>query len=154
MVRDLLSGLIALALTFGGGYWYGKRVEAEAQQIEIDRLNAEARSKEEALTSAVNTTANVLRTTNEQAKIVAKERDSAITAGTYRMRIPVKTPECPVSTATDTSPASGNSAGEIRAELSPEAGKTLFAIAEEGDRAIRNLSACVELYNKVRESQK
>ena len=40
-MKGLLSGLIALLLTFGGGYFYGKHVEREAQQVEVDRLNAE-----------------------------------------------------------------------------------------------------------------
>ena len=41
-MKGLLSGLIALLLTFGGGYFYGKYVEREAQQVEVDRLNTEA----------------------------------------------------------------------------------------------------------------
>jgi hypothetical protein len=45
-MKGLLSGLIALLLTFGGGYFYGKYVEREAQQVEVDRLNTEARAKE------------------------------------------------------------------------------------------------------------
>ena len=56
-MKGLLSGLIALLLTFGGGYWYGGRAVKKAQQEEVDRLNAQARTKEEALIAAVNTTA-------------------------------------------------------------------------------------------------
>jgi len=152
-MRGLLSGLIALLLTFGGGYWYGKRVEAKAQQEEVDRLNAQARAKEAALVTAVNTTADALRKTNEQAKLAAKERSAAIDSGTFKLRVPVKT-TCPVYTAPDTPAPTGDSAGEARAELDPAFGKALFAIAEEGDKAIAKLNACVELYNKARESQK
>jgi len=152
-MRNLLSGLIALLLTFGGGYFYGKHVEKEVQQAEVERLNAEARAKEAALTTAVNTTADALRKTNEKAKIAAKERDAAITAGTYKLRVPVKT-TCPVYTPADTPAPAGDSPREARAELDPEVGKALFAIAEEGDRAIAKLNACVELYNKAREAQK
>jgi hypothetical protein len=157
---SLLNPYVLLALTLaflGVGYEsYTKGEEAEhiRQQLEIAKLNNEARQKEQALIVAVNTTANELRKTNEKAKTTAKERDAAITSGAYKLRIPVKTPVCPVSTATDTALASGNSAGETRAELSPEAGKALFAIAEEGDRAIRKLQACVDMYNQARESQK
>ena len=152
-MRNLLSGLIALLLTFGGGYFYGKHVEKKVQQAEVDRLNAEARAKEAALTAAVNTTADVLRKTNEKAKTAAKERDAAINAGTYKLRVPVKT-TCPVPATADTPAPAGDSGGEARAELDPAFGKALFAIAEEGDRAIAKLNACVELYNKARESQK
>ena len=34
-MRDLLSGLLALLIAFGGGYWYGKSVEKDAQQAEV-----------------------------------------------------------------------------------------------------------------------
>jgi hypothetical protein len=150
-MKGLLSGLIALLLTFGGGYFYGKHVEKEAQQVEVDRLNTEARAKEAALTTAVTTTADALRKTNEKAKLAAKERDSAIDSGALRLR--VKT-TCPIPAATDTAVASGNSGGAPSAELDRETAKALIAIAEEGDRAITKLNACIFLYNQALESQK
>jgi hypothetical protein len=152
-MKGLLSGLIALLIAFGGGYWYGKHVEAKAQQVEVDRLNTQARAKEAALVSAVNTTANALRKTNEKAKTATKERDAAIDAGTYKLRVPVKT-TCPVPATSDTAVAAGDSPRETRTELDPAFGKALFAIAEEGDRAITKLNACIVLYNQARESQK
>ena len=106
-MKDLLSGLIALLLVFGGGYWYGKHVEQKAQQAEVERLNTQARAKEEALISAVNTTADALRKTNEKAKTAAKERDAAIDAGVIKLRVPVKE-TCPIQAPTDTTPASGD----------------------------------------------
>jgi uncharacterized iron-regulated membrane protein len=152
-MKDLLSGLIALLLVFGGGYWTGKHYEAKAQQAEVDRLNTQARDKEAALTAAVNTTADALRKTNEKAKTAAKERDDAIDAGTFKLRVPVKT-TCPVPASSDTAIAAGDSPRETRTELDPAFGKALFAIAEEGDRAITKLNACIQLYNQARESQK
>jgi D-serine deaminase-like pyridoxal phosphate-dependent protein len=152
-MKGLLSGLIALLLTFGGGYWYGGHVEKKAQQAEVDRLNTQARAKEAALAAAVNTTADALRRTNEKAKTAAQERDAAITAGTYRMRVPVQT-ACPVPAAADSSTPAGDNRGEARAELDPAFGKALFELTEEGDRAIRRLNACISLYNKAIESQK
>ena len=152
-MKGLLSGLIALLLTFGGGYWYGKHVEQKAQQAEVDRLNVQARAKETALVAAVNTTADALRKTNEKAKTVAQERDAAITAGTYRMRVPVQT-TCPVPATADSSTPAGDNRGEVRAELDPAFGKALFQLTEEGDKAIRRLNACISLYNKAIESQK
>jgi uncharacterized iron-regulated membrane protein len=152
-MKGLLSGLIALLLTFGGGYWYGGKVEKEAQQAEVDRLNTEARAKEEALTAAVTTTAEALRKTNEKAKLAAKQRDAAIDSGALKLRVPVKT-TCPVPTSADPAVAAGSGGGEARTELDPAFGKALFAIAEEGDRAITKLNACISLYNKALESQK
>jgi hypothetical protein len=150
-MKDLLSGLLALLLAFGGGYWYGKHVETKAQQVEVDRLNTQARAKEAALTTAVTATADALRKSNEKAKTVAKERDRAIDSGAMQLRVPIKT-TCPLPASSDTAVASGNNSGT--AQLDPAFGKALFAIAEEGDRAINKLNACISLYNQVRESQK
>ena len=150
-MKGLLSGLIALLLTFGGGYFYGKYVEREAQQVEVDRLNTEARAKEQALATAVTTTAEALRKTNEKAKLATKQRDAAIDSGALKLRLKAT---CPVPAATDTPSPARDSAGEARAELDPAFGKALFAITDEGDRAIEKLNACLDLYNKALESQK
>ena len=150
-MKGLLSGLIALLLTFGGGYFYGKYVEREAQQVEVDRLNTEARAKEAALTAAVTTTADALRKTNEKAKVLLQKRNADIDSGALKLR--VKT-TCPVPASPDTPAPAGDSAGEARAELDPAFGKALFAITDEGDRAIEKLNACLDLYNKALESQK
>ena len=150
-MKGLLSGLIALLLTFGGGYFYGKHAEKEAQQVEVDRLNTEARAKEAALTTAVTTTANALRSSNEKAKTMAKQRDAAIDSGALKLRVKAS---CPVPAATDPTAPAGDSAGEARTELDPAFGKALFELTDEGNRAIEKLNACIELYNKARESQK
>jgi uncharacterized iron-regulated membrane protein len=152
-MKGLLSGLITLLLTFGGGYWYGKHVEAEAQQVEVDRLNTQARAKEQALAAAVTTTANALRKSNEKAKLETQKRNADIDSGALRLRLPVKT-TCALSTPADFTIASGDSGGEASAELDRETAKNLIAIAEEGDRAINKLNACISLYNQALESQK
>ena len=150
-MKGLLSGLIALLLTFGGGYFYGKYVEREVQQAEVDRLNTEARAKEAALTTAVTTTADALRKTNEKAKTATKERDAAIDSGALKLRLKAT---CPVPAATDTPSPSGDNRGEASAELDREIAKALVAITDEGNRAIEKLNACMDLYNKALESQK
>ena len=149
-MRNLLSGLLALLIAFGGGYWYGGSEEKKAQQAEVDKLNTEARAKEQALTVAVTTTADALRKTNEKAKLATKERDAAIDSGAFRLRVKAT---CPVPAATDTSVAAGDSGGAPSAELDPETAKALVAIAEEGDRAITKLNACITMYNNARSAQ-
>jgi hypothetical protein len=150
-MKDLLGGLLVLVLVFGGGYCTGKHYEQEAQQAEVDRLNTEARAKEVALAAAVTTTANALRVSNEKAKTMAKQRDAAIDSGALRLRVKAS---CPVSATADPSAAAGSGGGEARTELDPAFGKALFAITEEGDRAITKLNACISLYNQAIESQK
>ena len=152
-MKGLLSGLIALLLTFGGGYFYGKYVEREVQQAEVDRLNTEARAKEQALAAAVTTTADALRKTNEKAKLATKQRDAAIDSGALKLRVPVKT-TCPVPASPDTAVASGDSPRETRTELDPAFGKALFELTDEGNRAIEKLNSCINLYNQALESQK
>ena len=149
-MKGLLSGLIALLLTFGGGYFYGKYVEREAQQAEVDRLNVQARAKEQALTVAVTTTADALRKTNEKAKLATKERDAAIDSGALRLRVKAT---CPVPAATDPSVAAGDSGGAPSAELDREIAKALVAITDEGNRAIEKLNACITMYNNARSAQ-
>jgi len=145
-MRDLLSGVIVLLLTFGGGYFYGQHVEAEAQQAEVDRLNIESRAKEAALTAAVTKTANALRNTNEKAKLAAHQRDIAIDSGALRLRLKTT---CPVPTAADPATPTGNSGGAPSADLDRETAKALIALTEEGDRAINKLNACIAAYNDV-----
>ena len=149
-MKGLLSGLIALLLTFGGGYFYGKHVEREVQQAEVDRLNTEARAKEAALTTAVTTTADALRKTNEKAKLATQQRDAAIDSGALKLRLKTT---CPVPASADTAVAAGSGGGEASAELDRETAKNLIAIAEEGDRAITKLNACITLYNNARSAQ-
>jgi hypothetical protein len=149
-MKGLLSGLLALLIAFGGGYWYGKSVEKDAQQAEVDKLNTEARAKEQALTVAVTTTADALRKTNEKAKTATKERDAAIDSGAMRLRVKAT---CPVPAAADPSVAAGDSGGAPSAELDREIAKALVAITDEGNRAIEKLNACITMYNNARSAQ-
>ena len=145
-MRDLLPSVIVLSLAFGSGYFYGQHVEAEAQQAEVDRLNTEARAKEVALATAVTTTADALRKTNEKAKLAAQQRDIAIDSGALRLRLKTT---CPVPASTDSATPTGDSGGAPSAELDRETAKNLNAIAEEGDRAINKLNACIDAYSDV-----
>ena len=150
-MSNILGGLLVLVLVFGGGYCTGQHYEAKAQQEEVDRLNTQARAKEAALVAAVTTTSTALRVSNEKAKLVTKQRDLAIDSGNLKLRLKAS---CPIQAPTDSTTPTGDSGGEARADLDPEVGKTLFAIAEEGDRAITKLNACISLYNQALESQK
>ena len=150
-MSNILGGLLVLVLIFGGGYCTGQHYEAKAQQEEVDRLNTQARAKEAALVAAVTTTSTALRVSNEKAKLVTKQRDLAIDSGNLKLRLKAS---CPIQAPTDSTTPTGDSGGEARADIDPEVGKTLFAIAEEGDRAITKLNACINLYNQAIESQK
>jgi hypothetical protein len=149
----LLGILMAVLSAAGSGYYKGQHDENTRQQVEIAGLNAIARTKEAALTTAVTSTATALRTSNEKAKQISKERDLAIASGALRLRLPVKAPVCPVHTATDT-PAESRDSVQASAELDGETAKSLVAITDQGDANTRQLNACIDAYNAVYQTLK
>ena len=147
--------ILCLMLAFAGvgyeAYSKGEEAEHERQQLEIARLNAEARKKEQALVESVTNTATQLVKANEDAKVQIQKRDAAIAAGNLKLRIPVKAPECPVPATADTPAPSGNSV-QATAELDPAFARSLVAITDQGDANTRQLNACIDAYNEVRNS--
>jgi hypothetical protein len=149
----ILLGILVVFLSVGaGGYQTGKTAERERQQLEIAKLNEEARVKEQALAKAVNITATQLVKVNNEAKVQIAKRDAAITAGTLKLRIPTKT-VCPVSTPDNPAPASGNSI-QATAELDPTTARNLVAITDQGDSNTRQLNACIDAYNAAYQTLK
>jgi hypothetical protein len=150
----LLSIVMAIFSSFGGGYYKGKHDENTRQQIEIAALNADARQKEQALTSAVNAQANQLMKANQNAKLLSQKRAADIDSGALKLRIAVKASECSVHTSSDTSATTGANSGTTSAELDRETSKALIAITDEGDAAIRKLNTCLSLYNEALQTLK
>jgi hypothetical protein len=144
----LLSILMAVLGAFGGGYLKGGEDENARQQLEIAALNAEARVKEQALITAVQTQSNKLQKANQDAKLAQQKRNLDIDSGALRLRLPVKAPVCPVYTASDT-PVESRDSVQTSAELDGETAKSLVAITDDGDKAIRQLNACIDAYNTV-----
>ena len=153
---SIFNPYVALALiftilaSFGTGYYKGGEAEQEKQQLEIARLNAEARQKEQALVESVTNTANQLVKANQDAKVQIAKRDADIAAGNLKLRIPVKSTVCPVSATADAAPASGDNSGT--AELFPETAKDILAVGDDADQTVRKLNACIQAYNEVRAS--
>jgi len=149
----LLGILMAVLSAFGSGYWKGSEDEITRQQLEIAALNAEARQKEQVLVSAIQTQATKLQKANQDAKLAKLKRDADIDSGALRLRIPVKAANCPISTATDTTPTAGDSV-QASAELDREVAKSLVAITDQGDSNTRQLNACIDAYNTVYQTLK
>jgi len=88
-----------------------------------------------------------------------KERDDAkfardhfiagVRSGAIRLSIPILARDGNTDSA-DTRVIKG-SRHQTRAELDPETAQFLDAIASDGDDAIRQLNACIDTYNTVRE---
>ena len=150
----ILGILIAIGSAFGGGYSKGKHDEFTKQQLQIAALNADARQKEQALVSAVNTQSNQLMKANQNAKLLQQKRNTDIDSGALRLRVAVKASGCPVPTSADAPVTSGSNSASASAELDPETSKALIAITDEGDAAIRKLATCVSLYNEALQTLK
>jgi hypothetical protein len=149
----LLSILMAVVGAFGSGYYKGGEDENARQQLEIAALNAEARVKEQALITVVQTQSNKLQKANQDAKLAQQKRNLDIDSGALRLRLPVKATSCPVQAATDTPIASGDSSQE-GGELDPTTAKTLIAITDDGDEAIRQLTSCQQAYESIYQTLK
>jgi hypothetical protein len=147
----LLGILMAVLSAAGSGYYKGQHDENTRQQIEIAKLNDEARVKEQALITAVQTQSTKLQKANENAKIAQQKRDLDIDSGALRLRLPVKAPVCAVQASSDSPIASGDSV-QTGTEFDAETAKSLVAITDDGDKAIRQLNACIDAYNTVYET--
>ena len=149
----LLGILMAVLSAAGSGYYKGQHDENTRQQVEIANLNAIARTKEAALTTAVTSTATALRTSNEKARQISKERDLAISSGALRLRLPVKAPNCPISASND-SPTPTRDSSQEGGELDATTAQTLIAITDDGDEAIRQLASCQQAYESIYQTLK
>jgi hypothetical protein len=149
----LLGILMAVIGAGTTGYMKGGSDESKRQQLEIARLNEQARVKEQALVTAVQQQANQLVKAEQNAKTVIQKRNTDIDSGALRLRIPVKATACTVQTTTDPTPPPRDSV-QAGAELERETAKTLIAITDDGDKAIRQLNACIDAYNAVYQTMK
>jgi len=145
--------LLSLAASFGFGYYKGGIDEYLKQQAEITRLNDEARQKEQALVTAVQTQATQLVKAEQNAKVLSQKRNTDIDSGALKLRIPVKTPTCPIQATDNPTPASGDSI-QATAELDREVAKSIVAITDQGDANTRQLNACIDAYNEAYQTLK
>jgi len=142
----VILSLICAFLGFGyESYLMGIKHEENRQQLEIATLNAQARQRERALTSAVNITSTQLVKANNDAKLKTQKLYSSIDSGTLRLRLKTT---CTVPASDNPTPASGDSV-QATAELDGETAKNLIAITDDGDKAIRQLNACIDAYNNI-----
>lgn len=140
----LVGAMVALFGTYRGGYHFGWTDRDQEMQIEIAKKNEEARTKEQELAAKLNDKEEALRkATNEISKKQSAMRDLVRTG---ELRLPA--PSC-VQTATNTTPATGNSS-EDAAELERQTINALIDIVAEGDKAIVRLNQCISAYDEVR----
>jgi len=138
----IIVGVLGLVLS---SYFYGHHQAYVEQEAEVARLNALERDKEKQMQDMADSHAKELRKANQNAKAEVTKLQSDLSSG--QLRFTART----VSTCQNTTSASGDT--ESRAELDPEVSQALVAITADGDNAIRQLNACIDLYNQVRSEQ-
>ena len=142
----ILGVLLALAGFYGYGHHKGWDDRDIEMQAEIAVKNEEARVKEQELTKQLTENSTKLMEANNAITEKQSSLDRAIRAG--RVRLP--TPSCP-QTSPNTPVASGNS-GQTGSESDTETLRLIAQIAADGDKAINQLNACIDSYNKVMET--
>jgi len=93
----LLVIVLALLGSFGAGYYSGEQEEYERQQVEIARLNEQARETEQRMAEVAQTYAQTLKKANDVARIKEIKLRTDLASGERKLFIPVKAPDCPMS---------------------------------------------------------
>ena len=140
----VLVGILSVVVS---SYFYGHHQAYVEQEAEVARLNLIERDKEQQMQQLVNTHARELERANRDAKDKVTKLQSDIASGELRLSIATRS----VQTCSDSSSTARDTTS--RAELDPEASKSLIAITADGDNAIRSLNACIQIYNQVRGKQ-
>jgi len=141
--------IVSLILILLGGYYvadhhgYERRVAED--QAEIIRLNDEARAKEAELNKKLSGVTTALVKARNDVKTKQSSINSRIDSG--ELRLPSS---CSIQTTADATSPRGDSANDGQSER--QAIKDIAAIAADGDIAITQLNACIDTYNKVRQT--
>ena len=138
----VIVGILGLTI---GSYFYGHHQAYVEQEAEVARLNALERDKEKQMQDLVASHATELRKANQNAKAEVTKLQSDLSTG--QLRFTART----LSTCQNTSTTDGDT--ESRAELDPEVSQALVAITADGDNAIRQLNACIDIYEQMRSKQ-
>ena len=142
----VILGAICVAVSV---YFYGHHKGWDARDIEMQAeiavKNEENRTKEQELTKQLTENSTKLMEANNAITEKQSSLDRAIRAG--RVRLP--STSC-VQTNGNPPVASGNS-NQAASESDTETLRLIAQIAEDGDKAINQLNACIDAYQAVME---
>ncbi len=137
MTKYLLAAIAALAVVALGAFWALDHTKAalRSKTLRIEELEASERSRKTTikLLSQLDTQHTQER---ERANQTNAGIRAAVAAGQRRLSVPAK---CPVVRATSTTASLDHA--EARVELDPAAAERIVRVANDGDDAIRALSA-------------
>ena len=116
---------------------------------ELAQATARVLTRERAAGAALAQRADHLTQEQSHAKTDRDRFNADVRSGALRLSIPVASGQC---AATADSAAAAGHRHETRAELDPATAAALDAIAGDGDDATRQLNACIDAYNLVRDT--
>jgi len=122
--------------------------QAATAATELAQATARVLTLERAASTALAQQTTQFIQDQTHAKTERDRFNDDVRSGTVRVSIPVAG-SC--SAAADTPTADGNR-HQARAELDPATAAALGAIAGDGDDATRQLNACIDAYNTVRDT--
>ena len=138
----ILGAIAAASLVYFYAHHVGYAKRDQEMQLEIARLNDEAREKEQKLAENLNQTSSQLKEANDVVTKKQTDLDAAIRAGRVRLGS-----SC-VQAATSAATTSGNNSEASESER--ETLRLIAQLAAEGDKAINELNACINAYEQVR----
>ncbi|MDN2695073.1 lysis system i-spanin subunit Rz [Janthinobacterium sp. SUN073] len=116
---------------------------------ELAQATTRVLTLERAAGTALAQRADHLTQEQTHAKTERDRFNTDVRSGAVRLSIPVSSGQC---AATADSTAAASHRQETRAELDPATAAALDAIASDGDDATRQLNACIDAYNTVRDT--
>ena len=148
--QALMMQVGGIVLVITGGYYvadhHGYQRRVAEDQVEIDRLNGEARAKEAELNQKIAVATTALRKAKDDVKTKQASTDARIDSG--ELRLPQAT--CGVPANPGTPAVAGDTANDAQSQR--EVLKAINGYTVEGDTAIISLNACIKQYNSVRET--
>ena len=138
----ILGAIFAASLLYFYAYHVGYVKRDQEMQLEIARLNGEAREKEQKLAEDLNQTSSQLREANDVVSKKQSDLDRLINSGRVRLNS-----GCVQASSSATTASRDN---ETASESERETLRLIAEIAAEGDRAINKLNACITAYEQVR----
>ena len=139
----ILGAILTLLGVYSYGHHSGYQERVTEDQIEIARLNDEARTKEQALNEKIGKNQLLLRKAKDELKSKQASINARIDSGELHL-----SSSCAVQATTSTSPGDGSQGSQS----DRQAIKDIVQLTTEGDKAILERNACIQQYNEVRDT--
>lgn len=124
-------------------------IQAATTATKLAQATARVLTLERAAGAALAQRADHVTQEQTHAKTERDRFNDDLRSGAVRLSIPVASGQC---AATADSTAAASDRHQTRAELDPATAAALDAIAGDGDDATRQLNACIDAYNLVRDT--